>query len=100
MAGETDFAVEGSCNYAFTLVLKEPDTILRDNVERAMREHGVEFRRGLSGGGNQLRQRYLRRLRGDECEQYPNVNHPTSTGGTWATIPGWKRNKSWRCASF
>jgi CDP-6-deoxy-D-xylo-4-hexulose-3-dehydrase len=36
----------------------------------------VEFRRGASGGGNQLRQPYLRRLLGDEeCLKYPNVNH-------------------------
>lgn len=72
---QTDFAIEGSCNYAFTLVLNKPDILLRDNMEQAMRQHGIEFRRGLSGGGNQLRQPYLRRLRGDECEQYPNVNH-------------------------
>lgn len=72
---QTDFATEGSCNYAFTLVLKEPDTVLRDNVERVLREHGVEFRRGTSGGGNQLRQPYLRKILGDEYKCYPNVNH-------------------------
>jgi CDP-6-deoxy-D-xylo-4-hexulose-3-dehydrase len=72
---QTDFATEGSCNYAFTLVLKEPDTDLRDNVESALRQHGVEFRRGTSGGGNQLRQPYLRKILGDEYKRYPNVNH-------------------------
>lgn len=73
---QTDFAVEGSCNYAFTLVLQEPDLALRDRVEAALRGAKVEFRRGLSGGGNQLRQPYMRRLLGDEeCEKYPNVNH-------------------------
>ena len=85
---QTDFAVEGSCNYAFTLVLNRPDPVLRDNVERAMREHGVEFRRGLSGGGNQLRQPYLRRVRGDECEQYPNVNHVHFYGWYIGNYPG------------
>src|SRR6266404_6154651 len=29
---QTDFAVEGSCNYAFTLVLREPDHVLCQNV--------------------------------------------------------------------
>ena len=72
---QTDFVSEGSCNYAFTLVLQEPDTVLSDNVERAFRQHGVEFRRGLAGGGNQLRQPYLRKILGDEYEHYPNVNH-------------------------
>jgi CDP-6-deoxy-D-xylo-4-hexulose-3-dehydrase len=56
----TDFDSEGSCNYAFTLLLREPDDRLRDNVMRTLREHGVEFRRGMSGGGNQLRQPYLK----------------------------------------
>jgi CDP-6-deoxy-D-xylo-4-hexulose-3-dehydrase len=72
----TDFAVEGSCNYAFTLVLKHPDPALCAEVMDALRLHGVEFRRGLSGGGNQLRQPYLKRLLGEgEFEKYPAVNH-------------------------
>jgi CDP-6-deoxy-D-xylo-4-hexulose-3-dehydrase len=56
---QTEFKVEGSSNYAFTLVLKKADIKLRDNVEKCLREAGIEFRRGLSGGGNQLRQPYL-----------------------------------------
>jgi CDP-6-deoxy-D-xylo-4-hexulose-3-dehydrase len=73
---QTDFAVEGSSNYAFTLVLREPDAALWARVEAALRAGGVEFRRGLSGGGNQLRQPYLHRVVGDEeCEKYANVEH-------------------------
>jgi CDP-6-deoxy-D-xylo-4-hexulose-3-dehydrase len=73
---QTDFVTEGSSNYAFTLVLRRPDDTLRDRVMRSLREHGVEFRRGTAGGGNQLRQPYLRRLLGeDECLKYPNVEH-------------------------
>jgi len=90
---QTDFATEGSCNYAFTLVLNRPDTVLRDNVERAMHEHGVEFRRGLSGGGNQLRQPYLRRLRGDECDRYPDVNHVHFYGWYIGNYPGLEQEK-------
>jgi len=72
----TDFAVEGSSNYAFTLVLKEPDIALRDQVMAMLRSHGVEFRRGTSGGGNQLRQPYLRKLLGqEEWKNYPNTDH-------------------------
>jgi CDP-6-deoxy-D-xylo-4-hexulose-3-dehydrase len=41
-----------------------------------LREHGVEFRRGSSGGGNQLRQPYLRKLFGEtEFAKYPVVDH-------------------------
>lgn len=71
----TDFAIEGSSNYAFTLVLREPDEALRDRCMAAMTDAGVEFRRGTSGGGNQLRQPYLRRLLGDEFKNYPQVDH-------------------------
>lgn len=73
---QTDFAVEGSCNYAFTLVLRYPDLALRDRVEAVLSAANVEFRRGLSGGGNQLRQPYLRQILGDEeCEKYPVADH-------------------------
>ena len=71
----TDFDREGSCNYALTLVLREPDQALWDRIEKTLRERKIEFRRGTSGGGNQLRQPFLRRLLGDEFEKYPAVNH-------------------------
>lgn len=72
----TDFETEGSCNYAFTLVMKEPDDVLCANVISTLRALGVEFRRGTSGGGNQLRQPYLRKLVGeDEFRKYPKVEH-------------------------
>jgi CDP-6-deoxy-D-xylo-4-hexulose-3-dehydrase len=72
----TDFATEGSCNYAFTLILKEPDPVLCERVQATLREHGVEFRRGTAGGGNQLRQPYLRKLFGaDAGKAYPHADH-------------------------
>ena len=72
----TDFDLEGSCNYAFNLVIKTPDPVLRDRVEGAMKQAGVEFRRGSSGGGNQLRQPYLRgKIPDREWEKYPEVEH-------------------------
>jgi CDP-6-deoxy-D-xylo-4-hexulose-3-dehydrase len=72
----TDFRTEGSCNYAFTLILKEPDAGLCQRVMTALRESGVEFRRGTAGGGNQLRQPYLRsRLGPDAWKQCPRADH-------------------------
>ena len=71
----TDFAVEGSCNYAFTLVLREANDKLRDKIELVLRSENIEFRRGTSGGGNQLRQPYIRELLGEEFKKYPKVNH-------------------------
>ena len=72
---QTDFAVEGSSNYAFTLVLRSPDKTLRNLVENTLRDHKIEFRRGTAGGGNQLRQPYARKLFGDEYKNYPFTNH-------------------------
>ena len=72
----TDFDLEGSCNYAFNLVIKEPNPEFRDRVEKVMRKAGVEFRRGSSGGGNQLRQPYLRGIvPAKEHEKYPEIEH-------------------------
>lgn len=73
---QTDFEIEGSCNYAFVLVLKKPNPAFAKKVMKALRAHGVEFRRGTSGGGNQLRQPYLKKIVGDtEYKKYPNVEH-------------------------
>jgi CDP-6-deoxy-D-xylo-4-hexulose-3-dehydrase len=72
----TDFATAGSCNYALTLILRHPDQSLWKNVEKTLRRHGVEFRRGTSGGGNQLRQPYLKKSIGEaELSKYPQVDH-------------------------
>ncbi len=90
---QTDFVTEGSCNYAFTLILKEPDTVLRDNVEQVLRRHGVEFRRGTSGGGNQLRQPYLRKIVGDGYKQYPIVDHVHFYGWYIGNYPGLEQEK-------
>ncbi len=69
---QTDFHVDGSCNYALVLILRYPDVELRDRVISALRACGVEFRRGTSGGGNQLRQPYLRKHVSDnEFLKYP-----------------------------
>jgi CDP-6-deoxy-D-xylo-4-hexulose-3-dehydrase len=56
----TDFKLEGSSNYAFNLGLKQPDDDLVQRLMSKMRESGVEFRRGSAGGGNQIRQPYLK----------------------------------------
>jgi CDP-4-dehydro-6-deoxyglucose reductase, E1 len=72
----TEFSAEGSCNYAFTLVLRRPDHALRDRIVAAFDENGIEFRRGTSGGGNQLRQPYLRgRFPSDVLKRFPRVDH-------------------------
>ena len=90
----TDFETAGSCNYAFTLVLKRPDPVFSNQVMKTLREHGVEYRRGTSGGGNQLRQPYLRRLLGEpDLSQFPNVDHVHFYGFYIGNYPGLEREK-------
>jgi len=90
---QTDFITEGSSNYAFTLVLNQADDALWAAVSQALHRHGVEFRRGTSGGGNQLRQPYLRRILGDEYKKYPNVNHVHFYGCYIGNYPSLDRDK-------
>jgi len=72
---QTNFLVDGSSNYAFTLVLKNPAFEFRNLVESRLREENIEFRRGLSGGGNQLRQPYLRNILSSPApETLPNTD--------------------------
>ena len=98
---QTDFAVEGSCNYAFTLVLKHPDPILCERVMSTLRQHGVEFRRGTSGGGNQLRQPYAKKLLGEtELEKYPVVDHVHFYGFYIGNYPGLEREKILKLCGF
>lgn len=72
----TEFATAGNCNYALTLVLREPDMTRAEQVMALLRANGVEFRRGTAGGGNQLRQPYLRALYPEiKPTDYPHVDH-------------------------
>ena len=71
----TDFRLEGSSNYAFNLVLQRADLDFTDRLMQHMLEEKIEFRRGSAGGGNQLRQPYLRERFGDLYQNFPNVDH-------------------------
>jgi CDP-6-deoxy-D-xylo-4-hexulose-3-dehydrase len=93
-AFQTEFATEGSSNYALTLILRKPDAALCERVMACLREHGVEFRRGTSGGGNQVRQPYLRRLLGSEAwRHYPRADHVHFYGLYLGNYPSLERDK-------
>ena len=72
----TDFKLIGSSNYAFNLLLlkKDPEYVTR--LMNTMQTYGIEFRRGSAGGGNQLRQPYLKGIVPDgHYLNYPNTEH-------------------------
>ena len=58
----TDFQLDGSCNYAFPVILKRKSLKSRNVFEKKLLENKIEFRRGNAGGGNQLRQPYLQKF--------------------------------------
>lgn len=99
----TDFDLAGCSNYAFPLVVKKKDIVFRNNLEKAMRESGVEFRRGNAGGGNQLRQPYLRNLFGfDEntFKQFPEVDHIHFFGYYIGNYPDLEKEKILQICDF
>ena len=75
-AYQTDFLVEGSSNYAFNLVLKDKDASLMARLMNILDENSVEFRLGSAGGGNQLRQPYLKGIvEIDAWKEFPVTDH-------------------------
>lgn len=73
---QTIFRNKSCSNYALVLILLDPNINLRNDIENCLSKLQIEFRRGLSGGGNQLRQPYLKNLSGiPPAKDYPEVEH-------------------------
>tara|TARA_B100001564_G_C20629393_1_gene666336 strand:+ start:52 stop:1227 length:1176 start_codon:yes stop_codon:yes gene_type:complete len=59
----TGFNLKGSSNYALHLILKKRDKKLFKKVLMALKSNSIEYRIGSAGGGNQLRQPYLKKFK-------------------------------------
>lgn len=70
----TELELGGQCNYAFIVILREDSFEKRNQIESTLKENGIEFRRGLSGGGNQLRQPFMKQFNYN-MDDYPNMEH-------------------------
>jgi len=68
------FKLIGASNYAFNLIVNEKDPQFVEKLMKRMKDEGIEFRRGSAGGGNQLRQPYLKNI---VPENY-HLNFPTT----------------------
>ncbi|MCL1829696.1 MAG: DegT/DnrJ/EryC1/StrS aminotransferase family protein [Oscillospiraceae bacterium] len=90
---KTDYELEGMSNYAFTLILKRPDAKLWEKVCAALSGAGIEYRRGTAGGGNQLRQPYLKRLIDVNYADYPQVEHVHFYGLYLGNYPSLSKDK-------
>jgi CDP-6-deoxy-D-xylo-4-hexulose-3-dehydrase len=70
------FETNGSSSYAIPIIMKNGNLKLRDRIELELDKNGIEFRRGLSGGGNQLRQPYLKKIINKvSLENFPVIEH-------------------------
>ena len=70
----TEFKTAGQCNYAFIVIMRDNSFEVRDKIEATLKEKGIEFRRGLSGGGNQMRQPFMKQFNYN-LDNYPNIEH-------------------------
>ena len=90
----TDFNLEGISNYAFPVILKSSNFKLRDRFEKILKRNKIEFRRGNAGGGNQLRQPYLKdHVTKTMLSQFPIVDHVHFFGYYIGNYPNLSKNK-------
>lgn len=72
----TDLKIEGSSNYALIVISKRVEKDVSKKIAFELGNNGIEFRRGLSGGGNQLRQPYLKEFTDKiDLSHFPIVDH-------------------------
>jgi len=90
----TDYKFEGNSNYALPLVLKKKNFKNRDLLEKIMIKNKIEFRRGNAGGGNQLRQPYLKNLVTKiDLKNFSEVDHVHFFGYYIGNYPSLDKNK-------
>lgn len=68
-----DFNLEGQSNYAFNLILKDPDNELFNKLCKKFDEKLIEYRIGSAGGGNQIRQPYVKAFKNISEDQIKNI---------------------------
>ena len=90
----TNFDLKGNSNYAFPLILTKANIKNRDKLESSLKMHKIEFRRGNAGGGNQLRQPYLRDyVKNINLNNFKEVDHIHFFGYYIGNYPSLKKNK-------
>ena len=57
-----NFKIEGNSNYAFPIILKTDSIKKRNYFENILLKKKIEFRRGNAGGGNMLRQPFVKKI--------------------------------------
>ena len=90
----TLFRTQGSSNYAFPLIMKKKSLHFRNKLEKILNKFNIEFRRGGAGGGNQLRQPYLKNYFNNiKKKNFKNVDHMHFFGYYIGNFPNLKKEK-------
>ena len=89
-----DYDLKGISNYAFPIILNKKNLKYRDDFEKYLNKFKIEFRRGNAGGGNQLRQPYLRKYsKNYSLKKFKNVDHIHFFGYYIGNYPTLKKEK-------
>ena len=90
----TNFDTKGSCNYAFTLIMKNKNFSNRRKLENTMKNNNIEFRKGMAGGGNQLLQPYIKKyINKFKKNDFKEINHIHQFGYYIGNYPDLKKTK-------
>ena len=96
-----NFDLEGNSNYAFPILLQTKDLKLRDYFEKKLKIANIEFRRGNAGGGNQLRQPYIKNIvKNFKLKDFTNVDHVHFFGYYIGNYPSLKSQKIIEITNF
>ena len=88
------FDLKGCSNYALPIILKTKNLKKREKFEKVLTKYKIEFRRGNAGGGNQLRQPYLKSYIKDiKLKNFKNVEHVHFFGYYIGNYPTLKADK-------
>ena len=91
---KTNFNLSGCSNYAFPLILKKANIKNRDKLEKTLKKNNIEFRRGNAGGGNQIRQPYLKKYTKKlNLKNFKEVDHIHFFGYYIGNYPLLKKDK-------
>ncbi len=72
----TNFNLKGSSNYGLHLILKKKSKNIFKKLINVLKLNSIEYRIGSAGGGNQLRQPYLKNLKKKyDLKKFPNTEH-------------------------
>ena len=88
------FDLKGNSNYAFPIILNTKNIAKRNLFEKNLIKNGIEFRRGTAGGGNQLRQPYIKEFsKKINFNNFKKVDHIHFFGYYIGNYPSLKKDK-------